>query len=146
MKKKTPVIVSACLCGVPCRYDGKSGRVEELAQLYEQGLALLVCPEVDGGLDTPRPPCEIVNGRVLDREGGDVTENFLLGARKALELAQSRGVRLAVLKEKSPSCGSSLVYDGSFSGRLVPGQGVTAALLASVGIRVCNETNFHDFI
>lgn len=141
-----PILISACLCGVICRYDGNGYRVEALAGLYEQGQALAICPEVEGGLETPRPPCEIIGERVLDREGRDVTENFRLGAQKTLELARRHGVQLAILKERSPSCGSRVIYDGTFTGRRISGQGIAAALLGGAGIQVCSEQDYLDFL
>ena len=132
-------LVSACLCGVACRYDGNSSPVGVLVDLHKRGVALAVCPEVDGGLPVPRPPCERRGGRVLGRNGEDFTEWFEAGAAYTLALAQRHGIGLAILKEGSPSCGSSVIYDGSFSGKRIPGQGVTAALLQEHGIRVINE-------
>ncbi len=139
-------LVSACLCGVACRYDGGTSTVPALADLHGRGLALAICPEVDGGLPVPRPPCELRNGRALTRDGRDCTEAFRAGATHALGLARLHGIRLAVLKDKSPSCGSAAVYDGSFSRRRIPGRGITAALLMEHGIRVCNERTFGEEI
>lgn len=135
-------LVSACLCGVPCRYDGGASTVESLARLSARGFALAVCPEADGGLPIPRPPCELDNGRALTRGGEDLTANFAAGAAHALRLAREHGIRFAILKEKSPSCGGTTIYDGSFSRTLVPGQGIAAALLQAHGIRVLSEGNF----
>ncbi|TEU17402.1 MAG: DUF523 domain-containing protein [Anaerolineales bacterium] len=142
-------LVSACLLGIYTRYDGGCCPVPQLIQLAARGLAVPVCPEVAGGLPIPRPPAEIVGGdglavldgraRVLTIEGEDVTEAFLAGARQALETAQRLGIRQAVLKEDSPSCGSRRIYDGTFSGRTVSGQGVAAALLQRNGITVLSE-------
>ena len=137
-------LVSACLCGAPCRYDGKAAPVERLAELHNEGLALAVCPEVDGGLPIPRPPCEIKDGRAVTRDGNDVTALFKAGADHALRKAHQYGIRLAILKENSPSCGGTMVHDGSFSGRLVPGAGITAALLRGHGIRVVSEHCFEE--
>lgn len=137
-------LISACLCGIPCRYDGGVSTVESLARLSAEGFALAVCPEVDGGLPTPRPPCELDNGRALTRDGEDLTANFTAGASHALRLAREHGIRFAVLKEKSPSCGGTEIYDGSFSRTLVPGPGIAAALLQAHGIRVLNERNFEE--
>lgn len=135
------LLVSRCLLGQPCRYDGKSKPALELKQLEEKGYRLIpVCPEVLGGLPTPRPPAELQpDGRVVNREGADVTKEYLAGAALALELAQKEGCTLAVLKEKSPSCGGKEIYDGTFSGRLIPGQGVAARLLEENGIQVLGE-------
>lgn len=136
------ILVSRCLLGEPCRYDGKSKPVEALLYLAVNGVVLVpVCPEVDGGLPTPRPPAEIQpDGRVVNREGQDVTAEYRKGAQHALETARKYGCTVAVLKEKSPSCGNCRVYDGSFTGTLIDGQGVTAELLARHGIRVLGES------
>lgn len=142
------ILVSRCLLGEPCRYDGKSKPVEELLCLTMQGHTLVpVCPEEDGGLPTPRPPAEIQpDGRVVNREGTDVTEQYRAGAQKALETARKYGCTAAVLKEKSPSCGHCRVYDGSFTGRLIDGQGVTAELLMRNGIRVLGESQLEQIL
>lgn len=140
----TPILVSACLCGVACRWDGRAATVERLAALHRQGLALAVCPEADGGLPTPRSPCELRNGRAVTRDGKDLTAEFQAGAAHALRLAQQHNIRLAVLKERSPSCGSTEVYDGTFSGTRVRGAGITAALLLANGIRVVGEREFEE--
>lgn len=142
------ILVSRCLLGEPCRYDGKSKPVEALRKLEERGHTLIpVCPEVLGGLPTPRPPAELQsNGRVVNRAGVDVTAEYAAGARRALETARKYGCTVAVLKEKSPSCGNQAVYDGSFSGTLVPGQGVAARLLEENGIRVLGESQLEQLI
>ncbi|MEA4932780.1 MAG: DUF523 domain-containing protein [Lawsonibacter sp.] len=135
------ILVSYCLLGEPCRYDGKSVPVEALQALRRAGHTLVpVCPEKLGGLPTPRAPAELQpDGRVLNREGEDVTDAYLEGARLALEIAGQRGCTLAVLKANSPSCGSRLIYDGTFSGRRICGQGMTARLIAEAGIPVVDE-------
>ena len=142
-------LVSACLLGICTRYDGGCCPASQLVELAARGLAVPVCPEVTGGLPIPRPPAEIVGGdgqavldgqaRVLTIEGEDVTEGFLAGALQALETAQRLGIRQAVLKDDSPSCGCGRIYDGTFGGHLVPGQGVAAALLQRNGITVLSE-------
>jgi uncharacterized protein YbbK (DUF523 family) len=141
-------LVSACLLGIGTRYDGGSCPVPRLIEMAAQGLAVPICPEVAGGLPVPRPPAEIVGGgqavldgqaRVLNIEGEDVTRAFLVGARQALETAQRLGIRQAVLKDDSPSCGCCRIYDGTFSDHKVSGQGVTAALLQRNGITVLSE-------
>ena len=136
------ILVSACLLGTPCRYDGKSKPVPGLEKLREAGHILApVCPEVLGGLPTPRPPAELQpDGRVVNRAGEDVTAAYLEGGRRALALAREEDCTLAVLKAKSPSCGCHEIYDGSFTGTLIPGQGVAARLLEESGIRVVDET------
>lgn len=142
-------VISACLIGCECRYDQKSCLEPELEQLLREGEVIPVCPEQLGGLPTPRPPAEIVGGdgydvldgkaRIVDRQGNDVTEPFLAGARQALRLAQAVGATTAILKENSPSCGSSFIYDGTFTGSKVTGVGLTAALFRRHGIEVRSE-------
>ena len=142
------LLISACLLGVPCRYDGRSKPVEGILELAKLGYELIpVCPEVLGGLPTPRPPAECQSdGRIINRAGDDVTEFYQKGAQKALEIAKAHGCAAAVLKEKSPSCGCYEIYDGSFSKRLVPGQGVTAKLLCEHQIQVLGETHLEQLI
>lgn len=154
--KLKKVLVSACLMGECVRYNGviKTFKSHVLDSWHCRGQVVAVCPEVAGGLPVPRPRAEIVNGSgslVLDGRasvtninGQDVTRFFLAGAREALKLAGFHKIRLAVLKEGSPSCGSSYIYDGSFSGIKKPGKGVAAALLKENGIRVFNEFQIHE--
>lgn len=142
-------MISACLIGCECRYDQKSCLNSDLEQLLREGKVIPVCPEQLGGLPTPRPPAEIVGGdgfdvldgraRIVDQTGNDVTDEFLAGARQALKIAQTVGATSAILKENSPSCGSSFVYDGTFSGKKVTGAGLTAALFRRNGISVVSE-------
>lgn len=140
MEKKTyEFAVSACLCGFPCRYDGKSKPDERIKALYEEGRALPVCPEKLGGLTTPRTPCEIINGRVVSSDGEDRTNEYLLGSQKVLELCKKHGIKKAILKQNSPSCGSTHIYDGTFSGTLIEGEGCLTALLRKNGIEVTGE-------
>lgn len=133
------VLVSACLAGEACRYDGSAAAHPAVLELVRQGRAVPVCPEVLGGLPTPREPVEISGGRLLTRSGAEVTEAFHAGARKCLELALAAGCREAILKARSPSCGCGSVYDGTFSGALVSGDGVFAALVKARGITVRTE-------
>ncbi len=133
------VLVSACLAGQRCRYDGQASPHPEVLRLVELGRAVPVCPELLGGLGVPREPVELRCGRALCRSGADVTEAFETGAQLALALARARGCRQAVLKARSPSCGVGRIYDGSFSQRLVPGDGVLAALCKAHGIAVKSE-------
>ena len=130
------ILVSACLLGAYCRFDGQLIGDERVIRLAEEHTLIPVCPEVYGGLPTPRLPGEIRGGRVFDKAGSDVTEPYSRGALAALEFARLTKCQYAVLKARSPSCGSGLIYDGSFSGRLVPGDGLTAALLKENGIAV----------
>ncbi|WP_239391261.1 DUF523 domain-containing protein [Cloacibacillus sp. An23] len=133
------ILVSACLLGVKCRYDGGAKPDARVSALADEHELVPVCPEKLGGLESPREPSEISGGRVFGRDGRDLTEKFELGARRTLEAARRAGCRCAVLKERSPSCGSSSVYDGSFSGRVVPGAGLAAALLMADGVKVFSE-------
>lgn len=135
-------LASACLCGIACRYDGGNVPHPEIEKLHEEGRAIPVCPELLGGLSAPRPPCEILAGRVLNAAGGDDTAAFHAGAAKILDMARELGITRAVLKDKSPSCGNRLIYDGSFSGRVVPGMGIAAALLSANGIEIFPD---HDW-
>ena len=132
-------VVSACLAGEACRYDGGSNPCEAVMQLVASGEALPVCPETLGGLTIPRPPCEQTGERVMSRDGTDVTAAFTRGAAAALELALAHGCTAAILKARSPSCGIDGVYDGSFGRRLVPGQGLWAAALARAGLALYSE-------
>ncbi|MDD4702393.1 MAG: DUF523 domain-containing protein [Desulfovibrio sp.] len=137
----TRYIVSACLAGIACRYDGRANTCPEVQQMVEAGRAIPACPEFLGGLATPRPPCEITRGRVLTRDGQDVTQHFLLGAQAATEFALQQGCTAAILKNRSPSCGNGQVYDGTFSGVLVKGDGVWVEHLRQAGIALFNEEN-----
>jgi len=142
MKKKKIVIVSGCLAGIPCRYDGKATPFEPVLELVRQGWAIPFCPEVYGGLPTPRTPCELKNGRVVDCNGVDCTDCFVRGAAEGLRLARLAGCTEAVLKARSPSCGSGIIYDGTFSSTLISGDGLFARLLKENGITVCTEEDF----
>jgi len=134
------ILVSACLLGACCRYDGQGAVCRPVLELGQKHCLVPVCPEQLGGLPTPRDPAELRGGRVVTRGGADVTEAFLRGARQTLELARTLGCTAAVLKERSPSCGSGQVYDGSFSGKLTAGSGLTAGLLEQNGIPVLGES------
>lgn len=137
------IIVSACLLGVGCRYDGKSKPADGVIALSEKYDLIPVCPEILGGLPTPRIPCEIRNCRVINRRGEDKTAEYIRGAKEVLRLARLFNCTTAVLKKKSPSCGSGEIYDGSFSGKTVQGDGVCAGLLKANGIRILNETEIN---
>ncbi|NWA01190.1 DUF523 domain-containing protein [Pseudomonas gingeri] len=149
------IMVSRCLLGHLVRYDGgASGPYAQLAAWQAEGRVVALCPEVAGGLPTPRAAAEIPGGqgaqvleglaRVITTEGEDVSAAFLDGARQALELVRRHGIRIAVLKANSPSCGNLLTYDGTFSGVKVPGEGVTAALLKQAGVRVFSELELSE--
>ena len=146
MDKKKPILVSACLLGEPCRYDGASKPCSAVLALKERYDLIPICPEVMGGLPTPRIPSEVMGEHVIMHDGRDVTENYRRGAEEALRIAVENGCTLAILKEKSPSCGSSGIYDGSFTKTLIPGDGITAALLKSHGIRVIGESAIENSI
>ena len=137
------ILVSACLLGAACRYDGKgNGNEAVTALLQRDDICLIpVCPEQLGGMPTPRIPSERRFDRVVNRAGEDVTGHFLRGAREALRLAKLYGCECAVLKERSPSCGCGRIYDGSFTGTLTDGDGVTAELLRENGITVVGESD-----
>jgi uncharacterized protein YbbK (DUF523 family) len=135
----SPILVSACLLGVPCRYDGTGKADARVLALAKTRVMIPVCPEQLGGLATPRPPAERHDTRVLTRDERDVTAAFLRGAEETARLAALFSCRIAVLKANSPSCGSGQIYDGCFRGRLVPGDGLTAALLKKDGLTVLSE-------
>lgn len=140
------ILVSGCLCGVNCKYSGGNNLNEEIYELYKKGILIPVCPEQLGGLTTPRPPSEIIlkdgETRVMAITGEDYTENFIRGAEETLRIAKDLGVKKAILKAKSPSCGIGKIYDGTFSGTLKEGNGITAELLLKNGIKVYTEDNF----
>ena len=133
------ILISACLVGDKVRYDGKSQYhplIKELLQKYE---LIPFCGEVEGGLRVPRKPSEIIKDKVINSDGEDVTKNYLKGAELALNICMYLGIKIAILKENSPSCGTHKIYDGTFSGKLVNGMGVTAELLKRKGITVLSE-------
>ncbi len=144
MNKKN-ILVSACLLGVGCRYDGKGLPIERMEQLLENFHPVPVCPEIMGGLTIPRRPCERVGDRVVNNAGEDVTEQFVRGAEEALMLARLYDCKYALLKEKSPSCGYGKIYDGTFSHRVTDGSGVMAELLETEGIAVYGENDLDRF-
>lgn len=137
------ILVSACLLGTPCRYDGKSKANPDVLALSESYNLIPVCPEVAGGLPTPRVPSERIGDKVMMRDGRDVTDNYRSGAQEALRLCRLHNIKIAILKERSPSCGKGEIYDGSFSGVLTVRDGVTAELLTKEGIRVIGESEIN---
>ena len=141
---KDALLISACLLGTNCKYNGGNNALppEKLAALEERYRLVPVCPEQAGGLPTPRLPSECRGEQVVNRAGEDVTEAFRRGAELALETALREDCRLALLKERSPSCGSGRIYDGSFTATVIPGDGVTAEMLKKSGITVYSETEF----
>lgn len=152
-----PILVSACLVGQPIRYHGGDAPCDHpvLARWLAEGRVVALCPEVAGGLPTPRPPSEIADAaggaavlagraRVIEKTGGDVTDAFLTGARLVQSLVRERGIRVAILKEGSPTCGSGYTHDGRFLGVHIPRPGVTAALLLQEGVRVFSEAQLDE--
>ena len=136
-------IVSACLVGINCKYDGKNNYNKEIEKLVYDGQAIPLCPEVMGGLSTPRVPSEIIvidgEERVISKEGIDVTSEFLLGAKKTLEVAQILNINTAILQKRSPSCGVYEIYDGSHTNKIIKGEGITTKLLKKHNINVITE-------
>ncbi|MBE6970327.1 MAG: DUF523 domain-containing protein [Ruminococcaceae bacterium] len=140
------LLISACLMGQNCKYNGGNNytpMVEELKKRYE---LIPVCPECFGGLPIPHPPSERVGERVVAKTGEDVTAAFVLGAEKTLEIAKAQGITKAVLKERSPSCGCGAIYDGTFTGTVVPGSGVAAELLAAAGVAIYGESKIEELL
>jgi uncharacterized protein YbbK (DUF523 family) len=130
-------LCSACLLGVTCRYDGKSNLDKKLIRLSKKEILIPICPEQLGGLPTPREPSEQRGKRVITKSGKDVTKNFVNGAEQVLKLAKSFGVKEAILKQRSPSCGSGQLV--TFTGAIIKGDGITTALLKKNGIKVISE-------
>ncbi|WDV47337.1 DUF523 domain-containing protein [Clostridiaceae bacterium M8S5] len=144
------ILVSACLVGLDCRYNCESVIIEDIAKLIKEGKAIPVCPEQLGGLTTPRNPSEIVveDGTITvkDCKGNDVTKEFVKGAKETLKIAKLANVKNAILKQRSPSCGNGLIYDGTFSGNIIEGNGLTAKLLSENHISVYDEENYTDLL
>ena len=136
------VMVSACLLGENCKYNGGNNRNAELIRLLAGHTVIPVCPEVLGGLPVPRVPAEIVNGKVMNREGACVDAAFREGAEKALAAAKKELPDLIILQPRSPSCGANEIYDGTFSGSLIPGRGVFAELAVQAGFRVMDAETY----
>lgn len=146
------ILVSACLVGMDVKYNGGNNLQKQLKKLFEEKKAIPVCPEVLGGLSIPREPAEIVGGdgedvlngkaKVLTKLGKDVTNQFLKGAEETLKIAKEMDATMVILKERSPSCGSSSIYNGDFNGTKLNGNGVTSALLKKHGIKVLSEETF----
>ena len=132
-------LCSACLLGVKCRYDGKSKPNEKVLALSKKEVLIPICPEQFGGLPTPREPSEQRGKEVVTKTGKSVTENFENGAKEVLKLAKLFNINETILKQRSPSCGSGQIYDGTFSGMIIKGDGVTTALLKRNGIKVISE-------
>jgi uncharacterized protein YbbK (DUF523 family) len=138
------IIVSACLAGVQCRYNGQGFPIPEVTELVKKGRALPLCPEILANLPTPRSNVEQCAGRFLAHDGKDLTSEFIAGARIALTIAKLVGSKIAILKSKSPTCGCGLIYDGTFSGNLIEGDGVFCAFLKDEKIKVYTEDQFQS--
>ncbi len=136
------IMVSACLLGENCKYNGSSNRNPPLLRLLAAHTVIPVCPEVLGGLPAPRIPSEIADGTVVNREGYSVDAEFRKGAEKALALAKQERPDLIILQSRSPSCGVKEIYDGTFTGTLIPGQGIFAGMAAGAGFRVADIEDF----
>lgn len=144
--KKPRLLVSACLLGENCKYNGGNNKNDSVIKLKDSFELVAVCPECFGGLKIPRVPNEIIDGRAVSQNGEDFTAEYEKGARRTLYIAEETGAELALLKERSPSCGKGVIYDGSFSGRLTEGNGITAALLIKSGIRVFGESEINKLL
>lgn len=140
------LLVSACLLGVGCRYDGKSNQLPQYKRLLKEHTCIPICPEQLGGLPTPRCPAERLGGKIVTEDSRDVTEQFLRGTAEALRLCDLYHCKAALLKERSPSCGSGQIYDGSFSGTLTDGWGTAAALLRERGVCVVGESRLEELL
>lgn len=138
------ILVSSCLLGINCKYSGRNNKNCDVISLSNNYNLIAICPEVMGGLPTPRVPSEIISGKVINKDGIDVTSEYNLGASIALELATQYNAKYAVLKANSPSCGFGSIYDGTFTSTKIEGNGVAADLLYKNGIVVLNENNFNN--
>ncbi|MDD2648482.1 MAG: DUF523 domain-containing protein [Eubacteriales bacterium] len=140
------ILISACLLGLCCRYDGRGKLAEGIEALKEKHELIPFCPEIYGGLPTPREPAEIRGGRVITKAGADVTEEYGRGAREALKTAKALFCEAAVLQDRSPSCGIGQIHNGRFDSGLVSGDGITAALLKENGIAVIPASDIEGFL
>ncbi len=138
------ILVSKCLTGENCRYKGDNCKNEKILELAKKHTLISVCPEVMGGLPTPRDPGERVGDKVISSKGKDITAEYTAGALAALELAKKEGAELCIFKAKSPSCGSGIIYDGTFTGKLIPGDGVAAELFKANGFKVITEQDIEN--
>jgi len=138
--------MSACLLGVNCRYSGDGKLLQGVERLMEVAEIIPVCPEILGGLTTPRVPAERVGDKVIAKDGTDVTMQYHRGARESLRLAELFSAKYALMKERSPSCGYGVIYDGSFSGSFKPGNGTASELLSENGIKIYGESRFEELI
>ena len=140
------ILISACLIGDKVKYNGGDNLSSKIDALLEKYELVPFCPEVEGGLSIPRNPSEIQGEKVMMNNGNDVTDNYLEGASKAMMLCHYLKIKIAILKERSPSCGVHEIYDGSFSKRIIDGQGITTKKLLSCGIKVYSESEIDDLL
>ena len=140
------ILISACLVGDKCKYDGHTNYTPLIKDLLEKYELVPFCPEVEGGLPTPRKPSERKGDKVVNNTGKDVTRNFQLGAEKALNICKYLNIKIAILKENSPSCGVNQIYDGNFKNKLIKGEGITTELLRKNGISVYNENQIEELL
>lgn len=138
--------VSSCLAGCKCTFRGNDHLIEVVKELVDNNEAIMICPEVLGGMSIPRLPCEIKDGRVIDIDGKDKTKEYKQGAKKSLEILKKHNVDVVLLKALSPSCGKGCIYDGSFSHTVIEGNGITCQLLQDNGIMVFNEDKIDEFL
>ena len=136
------IIVSACLLGDNVKYNGKNNKNDKLIDFLKDYEVIKICPEVMGGLSIPRLPSEIRDNKVINQKGRDVTLEYTKGAQEVLEIIKKQNMRIAILKQNSPSCGSTHIYDGTFSHNLISGEGITTKLLKENGIIVFDENNY----
>ncbi len=140
------LLISACLMGYATRYDGRDNLVQDIDELINLVQLIPICPEVQGGLPTPRPPCEQRGSTIISNRGEEMTEYFERGAQEALGIAKRFSCQMALLKERSPSCGSNGIYDGTFTKTVIPGKGVCARVLEESGIRVYGESEIGQLL
>lgn len=139
------IMVSACLLGDNVKYNGGNNKNDELIKFLKDYEVIKVCPECFGGLSIPRVPSEIKNNKVFSKEGKDVSNEFILGANKTLDIAKKNNIKVAILKQNSPSCGFGTIYDGTFTHTLINGDGITSKLLNENGITILNENNYKEY-
>lgn len=140
------ILVSACLIGTNCRYDGRSNLITEIEELKKHFEIVSLCPEVAGGLSIPRVPCERVKDKIISKNGIDCSEQYLKGANLAVKLIKQYNIKYALLKSNSPSCGNNYIYDGTFTRTLIEGQGLTAEMLNKNNVEVFNEVQIEELI
>lgn len=137
-------LVSGCLCGLNCKYNGKNNLNPIIKKLYDEKKCIAICPETFGGLKSPRVPSEIINGRVYSKDLKDLTNEFILGAKKSLEIAKNNDIELVILKDGSPSCGVNYIYDGNFNGTKIKGMGICCKMLVDEGYKVISENEVSE--